>query len=1154
MGRLRRILKWLGIALVILPLVAWFGSAISVKMTVAKGMPFADVLDLVGAGMKSVVVCSVTGCPAELPPGIEISSFDDALSEATLVALEIDEWGRVLVAETHRQNAGAEDNRSHEYWLMDDLASRTTEDRRAYYAKHIANGNVEDPELFTRESDRLVVLEDRDGDGRADARSELASWNDALSGVVAGVEAREGTIYVTSIPSVYQVQDVDHDGVAESEETLLSGFGVKTSLIGHDLHGLTWGPDGKLYFSVGDRGYHLQHADGTVLESSMGPGRGAVFRMNADGSGLEVFATGVRNPQELAFDDYGNLFTGDNNGDGGDRARVVYLVEGGETGWAMPFQSLAGDYIRGPWVAERLWDLQHETQPAWVLPPIAHLGNGPAGFVHYPGLGLPERYANHFFLCDYAYMPGRSGVWSFAVEPSGAGFEMVDSHPFIWSFLVTDFDFGWDGRMFATFFDQFGDTRGVKQIEHPESREDPRLTALPGIVQEKMSAKTTERLLDLLEFPDQRVRLRAQFELAARSEVEALSERAWDDSRPLIPRIHALWALGQIGSEALALGPSQSGGSRAGRVGLLGSGVASSAADRLSDEFRAQWARVVGEAGASDFIPELRAGLEDPAPRVRFFAAQSLGALGDAASVPALFDLIARNSDEDVFLRHGAVWALHRIGDLEAVWARAEDADRSVRLAVLLVLRQAGDARIAKFLTDPDPLLVVEAARAIYDWPIDGAMDSLAALADSLDPAEEADTQTGQALHRRVIGANVRLRSAIGASALARYAADEEQLESLRLIALESLGQYSEPSPRDLTQGFVRPLPAADPAILASVFQSEGRALVESSVGSRAMEIASEIGELPLEVEELLERLAGSDGAPRDRMAALSALAGRFASGRGTDALRDDAMEAASAALESEDAGVRGAARDLLFQLDPEAGVRAFLAAAEGGEAVTDRQQAWRRLGAMDDVRARDMITQALVYWTSGDLSADVALEVRDAAVAQGEAGHVALAERAVRAFTPSEEKPMASRRWALEGGNPERGRVTFQTIGDCQRCHRLETGAAGGHGGGAGPSLTGVAAKGKAHLLESLIAPNAKIAEGFASVVVTRTDGSTVAGLIVSEADDVLRLDVGGERPIEISRESIASQTQPVTGMPPMGLTLPPHALRDVIAYVETL
>ena len=77
---------------------------------------------------------------------------------------------------------------------------------------------------------------------------------------------------------------------------------MKTSLSGHDLHGLVHGPDGKIYFSMGDRGYNVTTREGKQLVPPIDPGRGAVFRMDPDGSGLEVFAEGLRNPQELAFD------------------------------------------------------------------------------------------------------------------------------------------------------------------------------------------------------------------------------------------------------------------------------------------------------------------------------------------------------------------------------------------------------------------------------------------------------------------------------------------------------------------------------------------------------------------------------------------------------------------------------------------------------------------------------------------------------------------------------------------------------------------------------------------------------------------------------------------------------------------------------------
>ena len=1115
------------VGLLLLPILVWLAVAIGVKMTMAEDVPFGALLLLVGEGLAGSLICAVGGCEAELLEGMESVAFGADLLEATPVAIEVDEFGRVYVAETARMNQGTEDNRSHAHWLMDDLASRTVDDRRAYYAKAIEEGQIADPDHFTANTDRVVVLDDTDGDGLPDRRSELAAWNDPASGLIAGVEAREGYVWVTAIPSLHRLLDENNDGVAEHSVELHTGFGVKTSLVGHDLHGLAWGPDGKLYFSMGDRGYHVELPDGRVHQPTMGPGRGAVMRMNPDGSDLEVFATGVRNPQELAFDDYGNLFTGDNNGDGGDSARLVYLVEGGETGWAMPYQTLAGDYVRGPWMAERLWDLQHATQPAWVLPPVAHIGNGPAGFLHYPGMGLPDRYRNHFFLCDYAYMPGRSGIWSFALEPRGAGMQMVDRHRFIWSFLVTDIDFAWDGRLFATAFDQVRQTQELVELRHAASLADPRLAELPGIVQEKMGAKTSEQLAALLSFPDQRVRLRSQFELAARREIGRLAALALDPSAELIPRLHAVWGLSQIGAEGL----------RAVAADGLGWSL------QEPEELRVQLVKAAGDVGADWLAPGLRARLADPSARLRFFAAQSLGALGDRSSIDGLFELLRANADEDVFLRHAAVWALHRIADLDAVLSRRDDPSRSVRLAVLLVLRQAGDARIAHFLADEDPLIVVEAARAIYDWPIDGAMQVLASGIDRLEPVSAQDTQVGQALHRRVIGANVRLRSREGAHALARYAMDEAQLPALRRLALDALGSYSEPPVRDLTMGFYRPLEPADPEILASVFRARGRALVDSSLGSRAMEIANQIGELPLDEEELGEIAEDVSALLAARVSAVLALRSRAASG----GVGEAAQRVAAQAIAADAPALRNAGRDLLFELDPAAGLASLLEAVESAAHPSERRHGWRRLGVIDDERVGDVIAKALADWEEENLETSVALEVIEAALAQGDA---LLVDRARSLITPSAEEPVESRRWALAGGDPEAGRVVFQTGGDCQRCHA----GGGGHEAGVGPDLAGISRRGARYVLESVVAPQERVAPGFGSVVVTRSDGTVQPGLLVDADDRFVTLDVGGEGRMSIPREDVAEMTEPVTGMPPIGAMLSPRALRDVIAYVMSL
>ena len=187
-ARAWRILRRLAIALLLAPVLVWVGLSIALKLTVLEEAPIGDAFSLVGQGLVETVRCSVIGCEAELQEGMQSAVFDETLLEGTPVAFDVDELGRVLVAETGRQNLGAEDNRSHDYWLLDDLASRTVDDRRAYYRKWIEAGRFENPDHFTLESDRIVVLEDTDGDGVADSRKILAEWNEMASGLVAGVE------------------------------------------------------------------------------------------------------------------------------------------------------------------------------------------------------------------------------------------------------------------------------------------------------------------------------------------------------------------------------------------------------------------------------------------------------------------------------------------------------------------------------------------------------------------------------------------------------------------------------------------------------------------------------------------------------------------------------------------------------------------------------------------------------------------------------------------------------------------------------------------------------------------------------------------------------------------------------------------------------
>ena len=233
------------------------------------------------------------------------------------------------------------------------------------------------------ESEVVRLVEDKNGDGEADASRVFADgFNTELDGIASGVLARHGKVWFTNIPSLWMLEE-QKDGTVKKNE-LLRGFGVRYNFTGHDFHGLALGHDGKIYFSIGDRGAHVKGPDGNVVDV---PDEGAVFRSNPDGTELELVHRGLRNPQELVFDEHGNLFTGDNDSDQGDLERLVYVVEGGDSGWRVGYQH-APRGRGGPWIREGLCKPRFEGRPAYLLPPVCNIEDGPSGLTYYPGTGL----------------------------------------------------------------------------------------------------------------------------------------------------------------------------------------------------------------------------------------------------------------------------------------------------------------------------------------------------------------------------------------------------------------------------------------------------------------------------------------------------------------------------------------------------------------------------------------------------------------------------------------------------------------------------------------------------------------------------------------------------------------------------------------------
>lgn len=146
----------------------------------------------------------------------------------------------------------------------------------------------------------IYRFEDNDGDGWAESWSLFAQGLDRPVGLV----FREGELYVSQRGSVLRMRDNDGDGVAEQLVTIidnLPAYGL------HHNNGLTFGPDGLLYLTLGSA-----TNNGGPEEQ---PQNGTILRMQPDGSGVEIFASGLRNAYDLVFDAAGNLFASDNGCD-----------------------------------------------------------------------------------------------------------------------------------------------------------------------------------------------------------------------------------------------------------------------------------------------------------------------------------------------------------------------------------------------------------------------------------------------------------------------------------------------------------------------------------------------------------------------------------------------------------------------------------------------------------------------------------------------------------------------------------------------------------------------------------------------------------------------------------------------------------------------
>ena len=283
-----------------------------------------------------------------------------------------------------------------------------------------------------KEGDRILILEDSNGTGKADKQTVFYQGPELACAL--GICVLGDKVIVSNAPNVFIFTD-DGKGHASKKEVLFTG--IKGVQHDHAVHAFVFGPDGKLYFNMGNAGEKLSTPDGKVVKDMHGnvieTGKagskagttdkvayrdGLVFRMNVDGSDLEVLGNNFRNNFEVNIDSFGTLWQSDNDDDGNKGVRINYVMEYGNFGFKDEMTGAGWSTKRTNMESEvplRHW---HLNDPG-VVPNLLQTGQGsPTGLCIYEGNLLPEVFRNQVIHCD----AGPNVVRSYPVKTSGAGY------------------------------------------------------------------------------------------------------------------------------------------------------------------------------------------------------------------------------------------------------------------------------------------------------------------------------------------------------------------------------------------------------------------------------------------------------------------------------------------------------------------------------------------------------------------------------------------------------------------------------------------------------------------------------------------------------------------------------------------------------------
>ncbi|MGB2717441.1 MAG: PVC-type heme-binding CxxCH protein [Vicinamibacterales bacterium] len=342
----------------------------------------------------------------ELPDGLEVTLWASSPLLHNPTNIDIDRNGRIWVAEGVRY--------------------------RSHHARQ-------------PEGDRIIVLQDTDGDGKADSTHTFVQEPALIAPL--GVSVIDNKVVVAQPPDLIVYTDVDRnlrfDPQVDKREVLLTGFqGINHD---HSLHSVTVGPDGKWIFNAGNTGAMFTDKSGKTFRifgsyrpNPVGPFKfpndpaayagkasddgyvyvgGFTVRMNADGTSAEIIGSNYRNSYEQSVTSLGDVFQNDN--DDPPACRVSWVMEYANFGFSSNDgqRTWQADRRPGQSIPVAEW---RQDDPGMTPAGDVYGGGSPTGNVFYENGALGASWEGTFLAAD----AGRNEIFSYQPKREGAGFRL----------------------------------------------------------------------------------------------------------------------------------------------------------------------------------------------------------------------------------------------------------------------------------------------------------------------------------------------------------------------------------------------------------------------------------------------------------------------------------------------------------------------------------------------------------------------------------------------------------------------------------------------------------------------------------------------------------------------------------------------------------